>query len=305
MYNSEESIARQIHDIIDKELTRAGLLFRVFYRAKTKHSIESKINNNPGKYTPDGKKIQDLYGIRVALYFSDDSSLAQNAIKNIFEYDHSSSAIDKNEINLFAATKCNLIFKLSRDLIEQSSILSTNPLIDKTFEVQFRTILSEGWHEVEHDLRYKCSDDWRNKDDLSRAFNGIYASLETSDWSMLKLFEDLAYKHYKSQRWEAMIRHKFRLRLTTQLSEELSKAITSEQLGKNIYRINRSDFLRKIFMSKINIPITMNNIVFLCNLFYINNKAILEKTPSPIVNMFKESEEYINPKAKPRVEVTI
>ena len=26
-------------------------------------------------------------------------------------------------------------------------------LIDNTYEIQLRTVLSEGWHEVEHDLR--------------------------------------------------------------------------------------------------------------------------------------------------------
>ncbi|MBK7959276.1 MAG: hypothetical protein IPK03_14995 [Bacteroidetes bacterium] len=30
-----------------------------------------------------------------------------------------------------------------------------NSLVDSTFEVQLRTILSEGWHEIDHDLRYK------------------------------------------------------------------------------------------------------------------------------------------------------
>jgi ppGpp synthetase/RelA/SpoT-type nucleotidyltranferase len=33
-------------------------------------------------------------------------------------------------------------------------------LVDNTFEIQFRTTLSEGWHEVDHLMRYKCKPDW-------------------------------------------------------------------------------------------------------------------------------------------------
>lgn len=293
MYNPEDAIARRIHDTIEDELIRAGLLFRVFFRAKTKHSIDKKILNNPNKYTPGGKKIQDLYGIRVALYFSDDSILAQNAIKNIFTYDHESSSIDSNNVDKFAATRCNLIFKLTDELAEESQVLSTNNLVDKTFEVQFRTILSEGWHEVDHDLRYKCNEDWTENQDLSRALNGIYASLETSDWSMLKLFEDLAYKHYKAKKWNAMIRHKFRLRFTEPLSENIENLITSESLGKLLYRVNRDDFLKKLYSYKFNIPINMNNIIHLCNLFYFDNTELTKLAPAPIVRMYNEALEKL------------
>lgn len=293
MYNTEDKIARQIHDIIENELTRAGLLFRVFYRAKTKLSIENKIQKNPEKYTENGKKIQDLYGIRVALYFADDSNLAQLAIKNLFVYDHESSSIDNAEIDKFSATRCNLIFKLSEELVSDSSILASNLLVDKTFEVQFRTILSEGWHEVDHDLRYKCKDDWDDNLDLSRALNGIYATLETSDWSMLKLFEDLAYKHYKTQKWSAMIRHKFRLRVKEDLTPELDTIITEEILGKKIYRLNRMDFIKKIIDYNLSIPINMNNIIYLSNLFYLDNARIKELTPVPIITMYEEAIERI------------
>jgi len=294
MFNPEDAIARRIHDTIEKELVRAGLLFRVFFRAKTKQSIDKKISKNPEKYSSGGKKIQDLYGIRVALYFSDDSILAQNAIKNIFTYDHESSSIDSSNVDKFAATRCNLIFKLTDELAEDSQILATNKLVDNTFEVQFRTILSEGWHEVDHDLRYKCDEDWTENQDLSRALNGIYASLETSDWSMLKLFEDLAYKHYKACKWNAMIRHKFRLRFTEPLSDSIEELITSENLGKVLYRVNRDDFLKKLYSYKLNIPINMNNIIHLCNLFYFNNPEISKLTPLPIVRMYEEALEKQN-----------
>lgn len=70
-------------------------------------------------------------------------------------------------------------------------------LIDNTYEVQIRTILSEGWHEVEHDLRYKCKEEWNEFKEESRLLNGIYATLESSEWSMLTLFDRLSYSQYK------------------------------------------------------------------------------------------------------------
>ena len=72
-------------------------------------------------------------------------------------------------------------------------------LIDNTYEVQIRTILSEGWHEVEHDLRYKCKEEWNEFKEESRLLNGIYATLESSEWSMLTLFDRLSYSQYKNK----------------------------------------------------------------------------------------------------------
>ena len=65
--------------------------------------------------------------------------------------------------------------------------------IDATFEVQLRTISFEGWHEIEHDMRYKSpygDDFWR--EDLSRTLNSVLANLELCDWTTLNVFEKLA-----------------------------------------------------------------------------------------------------------------
>ena len=45
--------------------------------------------------------------------------------------------------------------------------------IEPTFKIQIRTVFSEGWHEVEHDLRYKCKDDWEGCELYSHTLNGI------------------------------------------------------------------------------------------------------------------------------------
>lgn len=280
--NTELRIIQQLQTRIEDQLHKVGLLFRVFARCKSVDSITKKIESREdGYYSEDGKKIQDLFGVRIALYFPDDLKVAQQALGSIFSLD--SQQVDNHDSSLFSASRCNFVFNLPDALADESHILKTNPLVDKTFEVQFRTVLSEGWHEVEHDLRYKCSDDWEQHDDLNRALNGIYASLETSEWAMTRLFEDLAYRHYKASEWAPMIRNKFRLRAGNELNQELETVITSiDGLGKNIYRLDRSKLLTTILKFNINLPININNLVYICNYFFIKSPELNDVTPSII-----------------------
>jgi len=131
-----KSIAKKIED----SLSGAGIFFRIFFRGKSESSLAAKIENNPGKYG-DGKKIQDLIGIRVCLYFSDDVELAKQLICGVFEYDKDSSTIDKPEKTEFGPTRFNLIYRMPPEMI--NSIGDGEYLakyVDYTFEVQLRTI---------------------------------------------------------------------------------------------------------------------------------------------------------------------
>lgn len=47
------------------------------------------------------------------------------------------------------------------------------------------------------------------------SLNGIYASLENNEWAMIKIFDDLAYGHYKLSNLSEMFRQKLRLRFTS------------------------------------------------------------------------------------------
>jgi hypothetical protein len=136
--------------------------------------------------------------------------------------------------------------------------------------------LSEGWHEVEHDLRYKCKPDWNDHDDLSRSLNGIIATLETCDWSMIKMFDELSWRHYKSGTWDPMIRTKFRLRFQcVGIPEEMATALKSiDGLAKAIFRVERTIFLKKLARQEIALPITPSNVVFIINRLFINNDVL-------------------------------
>ncbi|MCO4883527.1 hypothetical protein, partial [Paraburkholderia caribensis] len=105
--------------------------------------------------------------------------------------DEKSSTIDLPSDSTFSVVRYNLIFRVSEDEEHSYGRLFNGQPIDTTFEVQIRTMLSEGWHEVEHDLRYKCKSHWDQQQDLSRTLNGVIATLETAEWSMTRVFDEL------------------------------------------------------------------------------------------------------------------
>ncbi|WP_413502177.1 hypothetical protein [Serratia proteamaculans] len=160
--------------------------------------------------------------------------------------------------------------------------------IDSTFELQIRSVLSEGWHEVEHDLRYKAKYDWDGNDIESRKLNGIYATLETSEWTMIKIFDELAYKHYKKQNWNGMLRQKLRLRLNSQeLHSDIICFLNNNlNTAKEIYRIPRKDLLNKMSENGFSLPLNLNTLVYFCNLFFIKDKKLSELTPDVFTDEF-------------------
>lgn len=165
--------------------------------------------------------------------------------------------------------------------------LWSNYPVDKTFEVQIRTVFSEGWHEIEHDVRYKSLSDWDAQPDLSRNLNGILATLETCDWSIISILDDLAYREYKNRKWAEMMKNKLRIHLIdTSLDERILGIFDDKpEVAKSFLKIDRRAFLFYLSCeSKMLVPLTLSNIVFVANLLWINNSDLLEITPK----VFKE-----------------
>ncbi|MFV5589873.1 hypothetical protein [Acinetobacter variabilis] len=285
-----QRILSSISQTIEQKFDKIGLLYRLFGRVKSDASLKSKITSNPGKYstTLGGKKIQDVIGLRITLYFTDDLDIAISILKKLFDWDEQASNIDDFSHNTFEATRCNLIFKLPKELCLSLS-LDAEGYCDNTFEVQIRTVFSEGWHEVEHDLRYKHKSDWDTYNDATRTLNGFLASLETVDWGILQLLEDLSYKHYKAKNWEAMLRNKLRIRISNP-NDPLKENILSlfndhkSELGKSFYRLNRPKIINQIYANNISLPLTLNNLVYIINELEIKNKDLSDLTPSIIMS---------------------
>jgi len=277
-------IAAIISRDIEEKFNKIGLLYRIFYRAKDHLSIEEKINKK--KYSENGKKLQDSIGIRIAAYFHDDLKLIKNILQDSYQLDN--QTIDLPKENEFSPERMNLVFKLNTEYYDDFITTKTNPLVDSTFEVQIRTILSEGWHEVEHDLRYKCKDDWKKYYEESRILNGIWANLSNCDWSMNALFHRLAYNNYKSKEWPAMIRNKFRIRIkNSTLSDYIYKYMsdTKNNFSKELFRCDREEFLTALYKSKIDIPLIYDNVIYLVNFLSIKDEFILKKMPRVISDL--------------------
>lgn len=277
-------IAKTISENLESEINRIGLFYRIFYRVKSSESIDRKLITK--NYSKNDKKMQDLIGLRIVVYFKDDVEILKNTLTS--KFDCIDTTIDLEDEIKFEPTRINLIFRLPKDHSEELyAIFDKQDVIDNTYEVQIRTIFSEGWHEVEHDMRYKCKDEWESQKDFSRILNGIYASLETTDWSILSLFDQLAYSNYLDKNVVAMIRNKFRIRfINSDLSLELIEALKDTEIQKKIYRFDRSELLNHISNESLRFPLNMTNIILLINHLSIKDKVLTNLTNDALKESF-------------------
>jgi putative GTP pyrophosphokinase len=284
-----ELIEKKLKEELLNELNRAALLFRLHSRIKDNLSINEKIGRKG--YSPDRKLMQDLIGFRITTYFNDDVKIAIEICKKLFI--HVELVYDEPDIEVFKPLRKNMVCKLPDEQLEIFNALRHSKhdydYLDSTFEIQFRTTLSEGWHEVDHNLRYKCKDDWNELKNESRMLNGIYASLETSDQTLKALFEDISYQHFKSKRWQALIRNKFRLRfLSHPLKDEIITILNNdENIGKNLFKMNRERIIYSYLNSNLSFPMTFDGLIFFINFFFIKNQDLLSITPEILLDEFR------------------
>jgi len=280
MRNRYEHIAAEMRREIEDLLSGVGILFRVFARGKDELSLNSKLMREPGKYQIGGRLIQDSIGVRIALYFPDDIPIVKSILESRFRIDSSASTIDRPERDQFSVTRYNLVFRLPGEHADNFYRIKGDAPLDSTFEVQLRSILSEGWHEVEHDLRYKAKENWNGHDDLSRVLNGIVATLETSEWNMGKVFEELAYRHYKSRNWQGMLPSILRMRLKGEITQPIVDALNSNiEVAKELLRIDRAKLLKLLAHAKPKLPVTPDNVILFWNASGPQHQCLQSLTP--------------------------
>ena len=283
MRSQYSHIAEEMRRDIDDMLSSVGILFRVFSRGKEPDSINKKLRAVADKYHLGGKMIQDAIGIRVALYFPDDIPIVKSILESRFKIENDASTIDRPENDQFKVTRYNLIFRLPSETEVNFKRIRGNDPLDSTFEVQLRSILSEGWHEVEHDLRYKAKDNWIGHDDLSRVLNGIFATLETSEWGMGRIFEELSYRHYRSHNWQGMLPSLLRMRLKGVITQTLVDALNSDmQAAKDLLKIDRAKLLRSLSKAKPKLPVTPDNVIFFWNATGPRHQCLEMLTPEVV-----------------------
>lgn len=277
------SVDRRLLSEVNRGLDKAGIYYRSFARVKSPESLALKLNCKKIKYMEENRKLQDIVGVRIVLYFEDDVFLCKRIIEEMFEVHKEDSQIDKPRAFEFQPERLNLVCTLPEEYVRsfQNSIWK-NYRIDKTFELQIRTIFSEGWHEVEHDVRYKHQKEWSTKNyyDFNRELNGIKAILEMCDKSIVHMIEDLTYYCYKNNKIEEMLRYKFRIHFDNeQLSVGLKEAL-NQQLTKELYRMERERVMMCISNNSLmDLPKTLDNLVFICNELQIHNEQLKKMTP--------------------------
>jgi len=282
-FDGLELIERDVRDCILKDLNRSGILYRLFSRVKSGDSMSEKIVRKG--YEGSGRLIQDLIGIRITTYFEDDVDL-------LIEYLGSrlgqvALEIDRLNVGEFRPVRKNMICNLGPN---EASVLralqerypDTFKHVDQTYEIQFRTTLSEGWHEVEHNMRYKCKDEWTDFDDESRLLNGIYASLELGDNTLRQMFERMAYQNYRAGNLIGMVRNKFRLHFSmVQVRPEVISCCQQDAtLLKDLYaKVDRRDLLRRLLGSGLQMAPSLENFILLANHMYIHDARLSSLTP--------------------------
>lgn len=291
MQNPLERIAAQLTSDISESLSRCGLMFRIFSRVKTESSIRHKLEV---KYASKKTMIQDMIGMRIVVYFQDDVdvlalyySVGDVVKKSIDEFD--SSTFRPQRLNITSRIPAEMTEEFYAALPEQF-----RDCVEPTYEIQIRTVFSEGWHEVEHDLRYKCKEDWEGCESYSRALNGVIATLETAEWNMKSLFADMARHNFRHSNYTAMLRNKFHLRFKSEaLSENLNTYLNEHRhLAEDLLNADRLIVVYMMLTHKADFSLTYDNLLFLINRIEMMDFDLMAMEPEDtklMINAFLNS----------------
>lgn len=272
-----DSVQDDMIEIIEGPLNRCGIYHRIFFRVKSEESIISKLTNSEKNYNVY-HKMQDLIGIRVVLYYVDDIKICKDLIER--EFPECEWAVSSQTTSEFKSMKTNGVMSLPKYIADRISPQTWELPIDKTFEVQIRTMGFEGWHEIEHDMRYKYTKMWEHDESkhYARKLNSVLATLELCDDSIISMLEEMGHTYYKEKDWNSMIRCHYHLKTTQdevhpQLQEILDK---DTSIGKFIYKLERSDFIITLMDNYKDIELSVNSIIGIINEQYIHNKEIYD-----------------------------
>ena len=279
-----QTIANKLESQMFQHLNQCGLMFRLFSRVKTISSLHHKMQIKGDNYRAGKSLIQDMIGLRIILYFQDDVdplaffySCGEVVNTSIDEFD--TSTFRPQRLNLTCNLPAEFVDDFRKALPEEYATY-----IDATYEIQIRTIFSEGWHEVEHDLRYKCKEDWEGCESYSRVLNGVIATLETAEWNMKSLFDQMARNNFMNKNYRAMLRNKMHLRikgedLFANVHEFLSQ---NPRLAENVLNADRFVILLTLLNHQKPIEITYDSLLFLINRIEMGNQDLRNMEPENI-----------------------
>ena len=274
-------IANRLQQELTAQIEKSGLMFRLFWRVKTMDSIRHKMRIKGESYRSGTTKMQDIIGLRIVVYFPDDVEV----LSTFFGCgDVVKQSIDTPDSSTFMPQRLNITRSLPSDYIADFRAALPEEFaayIDATYEIQIRTIFSEGWHEVEHDLRYKCKEDWADYLPFSRTLNGVIATLETAEWSMTSLFQAMAHENLNRGNFTAMLRNKMRIRLKSEDLTAVMKKHLSEHpaTARALLDCDRMVVLLTLIIHHQKLELTFDNLVFLMNRIEVNDEELGKLEP--------------------------
>ena len=293
-YNSDEKLLQEqeieeinnvkmslLNTLVTK-LNNAGIYFNSTSRIKSESSLLHKLETGKYSMQEGGRKIQDIIGIRINLFYLEDMDICEKILEETFLLDNWSKT--KNEENKFEAQKCNGVFRIPSKYLRNIPASVWNKPFDQTFEVQLRTVLFEGWHEIEHEMRYKYklgsdskeTDLWTGHEDLSRVMNSIIANLELCDWSIMQIFNSIHDSQYKEKNWENAIRSKYRLRITQDpLKPELREYLDNNpDIVAQFHTVSKRELVDILLNKKYHKERTPDRVIYLINKEIVHNEYI-------------------------------
>ena len=293
-YNSDEKLLQEqeieeinnvkmslLNTLVTK-LNNAGIYFNSTSRIKSESSLLHKLETGKYSMQEGGRKIQDIIGIRINLFYLEDMDICEKILEETFLLDNWSKT--KNEENKFEAQKCNGVFRIPSKYLRNIPASVWNKPFDQTFEVQLRTVLFEGWHEIEHEMRYKYklgsdskeTDLWTGHEDLSRVMNSIIANLELCDWSIMQILNSIHDSQYKEKNWENAIRSKYRLRITQDpLKPELREYLDNNpDIVAQFHTVSKRELVEILLNKKYHKELTPDRVIYLINKEIVHNEYI-------------------------------
>ena len=267
-------VEMELRHLIEDRLQRCGLYYRLFSRIKTAESLARKFQI---KDYNEEKKIQDLVGLRIDVYFEDDLNICQDLMSELFSLvEWSKSEQNDDE---FRPMKINGVFRMPDYLTKQITEETWEMCIDDTIEIQLKTVFFEGWHEIEHDMKYKEGVLWSGKKGYSRYFNSILATLELCDKSLVSLFENLGHELYKERNWTSMMKAHYRLKMEDrpmypELERILDEDHSEQNIGKQLFKTGRKILINELLKQPRRVPINVNTITALVNKAVIHDERL-------------------------------
>ena len=293
-YNSDEKLLQEqeieeinnvkmslLNTLVTK-LNNAGIYFNSTSRIKSESSLLHKLETGKYSMQEGGRKIQDIIGIRINLFYLEDMDICEKILEETFLLDNWYRRTIK--YNKFEAQKCNGVFRIPSKYLRNIPASVWNKPFDQTFEVQLRTVLFEGWHEIEHEMRYKYklgsdskeTDLWTGHEDLSRVMNSIIANLELCDWSIMQIFNSIHDSQYKEKNWENAIRSKYRLRITQDpLKPELREYLDNNpDIVAQFHTVSKRELVEILLNKKYHKELTPDRVIYLINKEIVHNEYI-------------------------------